>query len=311
MFRSRRTNRGECAISSPLEGIRVIELAGIGPGPFAATMLSDMGAEVVRVERTQAVEANEGQSCAAEILNRGRQSIGVNLKNPDGVEVVLRMVEQADVLIEGFRPGVTDRLGVGPTQCLDRNPRLIYGQITGWGQHGPYAMAAGHDINFVGLSGTLAAIGRFGQPPTPPINLIGDYGGGGMLLAFGVLCAIVERHTSGLGQVVNTAMVNGAALLGSVIYSQLAAGQWEEERGTNILDSGAPFYDCYECSDGRYVALGAIEPQFYGEFTRLSGLAEQLDLPDQYDKDAWPSLKERIADLFKTRPRSVVSLARR
>jgi alpha-methylacyl-CoA racemase len=290
-------------MSGPLTGIKVIEVAGIGPCPFAAMMLSDMGAEVIRVERVEAAGAGSGDSYGTDLLNRGRHSLGVDLKHPGGVHAFLRLVDRADVLIEGFRPGVMDRLGLGPAACMGRNPRLVYGRMTGWGQDGPYAMTAGHDINYLAVSGILAAIGRHGQPPTPPLNLVGDFGGGGMLLAFGVACALLERHVSGVGQVVDAAMIDGASVLSTVIHSQLAAGQWKEHRGVNLLDSGAPFYDAYECSDGRYVALGAIEPKFYAKFAKASGLAEQPDLPEQYDRESWPELRRRIGALFKTRSR--------
>jgi alpha-methylacyl-CoA racemase len=290
-------------MSGPLTGTRVIEVAGIGPCPFAAMMLSDMGAEVIRIERVEAVSAGGGETYGADLLNRGRRSLGIDLKHPDGVAAFLRLVEQADVLIEGFRPGVMDRLGLGPGDCTARNPRLVYGRMTGWGQDGPYAMTAGHDINYLAVSGILAAIGRHGQPPTPPLNLVGDFGGGGMLLAFGVACALLERQVSGAGQVVDAAMIDGASVLSTVIHSQLAAGRWEEQRGVNLLDSGAPFYDAYECSDGRYVALGAIEPKFYAKFASASGLAVQPGLPAQYDRESWPELRRRISALFKTRSR--------
>lgn len=287
----------------PLAGTRVIEVAGVGPGPFAAMMLSDMGAEVIRVERVAADVAGAGESYGADLLNRGRRSLGLDLKHPDGGPALLRLAERADVLIEGFRPGVMDRLGLGPAECLARNPRLVYGRMTGWGQDGPYAQAAGHDINYLAISGTLAAIGRHGQPPTPPLNLVGDFGGGGMLLAFGVACALIERQVSGIGQVIDAAMIDGASVLSTVLHSQLAAGRWIEQRGANLLDSGAPFYDAYECRDGRYVALGAIEPKFFATFAKASGLAEQPDLPAQYDRESWPELRRRIEALFKTRPR--------
>jgi alpha-methylacyl-CoA racemase len=290
-------------MSGPLTGTRVIEVAGIGPCPFAAMMLSDMGAEVIRVDRVEAVRSGGGESYGADLLNRGRRSLGIDLKHPDGLAAFLCLVERVDVLIEGFRPGVMDRLGLGPAACMGRNPRLVYGRMTGWGQDGPYAMTAGHDINYLAVSGILSAIGRHGQPPTPPLNLVGDFGGGGMLLAFGVACALLERQVSGTGQVVDAAMIDGASVLSTVIHSQLAAGRWEEQRGVNLLDSGAPFYDAYECSDGRYVALGAIEPKFYAKFASASGLAMQPDLPAQYDRDSWPELRRRIGALFKTRSR--------
>src|SRR4051812_41079764 len=253
-------------------------------------VLSDMGAEIVKVDRAQWVGMAHAPG-GVEVLDRNRRSIGVDLKQPAGVETVLRMVEVADVLIEGFRPGVTERLGVGPDVCLGRNPRLVYGRMTGWGQDGPYAPAAGHDINYIALSGTLHAIGRKGEPPVPPLNLVGDFGGGGMLLAFGVVSALVERNTIGKGQVIDAAMVDGAALLNTFMHGLMQIGFWSQERGTNMLDGGAPFYDAYECSDGKYVSIGSIEPQFYAELLRLSGLGASGDLPDQNDKAQWPAMK--------------------
>ncbi|HEX4775230.1 MAG TPA: CaiB/BaiF CoA-transferase family protein, partial [Acidimicrobiia bacterium] len=248
----------------PLHGVRIVEIAGIGPGPFAAMVLSDMGADVLRVERAQSVTGDFARE-NKEVLNRGRRSVGIDLKNPDGVETLLRLVEQADALVEGFRPGVTERLGIGPDACLARNPKLVYGRMTGWGQDGPYAQAAGHDIDYIGLAGALAHFGREGSKPTPPINLVGDFGGGGMLLAFGVVCAVLEARSSGHGQVVDAAMVDGSALLMTMLWGLRAMGAWDERMGVNVLDSGAPFYDTYETADGRFVALGALEPQFYAE----------------------------------------------
>src|SRR3984893_7093500 len=233
----------------PLPNVRVIEIAGIGPGPFAAMLLSDMGADVVRVDRAQSVERGFDPGWM-EVLNRGRRSIGVDLKQADGVETVLRMVEQADALIEGFRPGVAERLGIGPDTCRARNPKLVYGRMTGWGQDGPYAQAAGHDINYISLAGALAHFGRAGGKPTPPMNVVGDFGGGGMLLAFGVACALLEARSSGEGQVVDAAMVEGSAVLSTLIYALRYAGMWTNEPGTNLLDSGAHFYEVYETSDG-------------------------------------------------------------
>jgi alpha-methylacyl-CoA racemase len=290
-------------MSGPLEGIRIVELAGIGPGPFAAMLLADMGADVIRIDRAGAVRTPAPSRPSADLMNRGRRSVGVDLKNPEGVEAVLRLVEQSDALIEGFRPGVTERLGLGPDVCMARNPGLVYGRMTGWGQDGPYATVAGHDINYIALSGTLAAIGRHGEAPTPPLNLVGDFGGGGMFLAFGVACALVERGRSGQGQVVDAAMVDGAALLSTMFHSLVQLGTWKEERGTNLLDTGAPFYDVYECSDGRYVSIGSIEPQFYAELLQLSGLGEEPDLPDQMDQAQWPAMKERVAAIFRTKSR--------
>ncbi|HUF32747.1 MAG TPA: CaiB/BaiF CoA-transferase family protein [Acidimicrobiales bacterium] len=289
-------------MAGPLQGIRIIEIAGIGPGPFAAMMLADMGADVIRVDRAQAVTGGDPATPPADVLNRGRRSIGVDLKHPDGVEAVLRLVESADALIEGFRPGVTERLGIGPDDCLARNPRLVYGRMTGWGQDGPYASAAGHDINYIALAGALEPIGRAGQPPTPPLNLVGDFGGGGLMLAFGIACGLLESRASGEGQVVDAAMVDGAATLMTMFYGFKAMGFWEPERGTNMLDTGAPFYDVYECSDGRYVSIGSIEPQFYAELRRLAGLDDDA-WSAQMDRSQWPALKERMAEVFRTKSR--------
>ena len=284
----------------PLKGVKVLEIASIGPGPFAAMMLSDMGAEVLRIDRT--IQENEVDLIKVDkdILNRGRKSVGVDLKNPTGVKVVLRLAERSDVLIEGFRPGVMERLGLGPEGCLKRNPRLVYGRVTGWGQEGPLARTAGHDINYIALAGVLGAIGRVDQPPVPPLNLLGDFGGGGMFLAFGVVCALVERVTSGRGQVVDAAMVDGAAILMTMIHGLRAMGAWNLERGTNLLDTGAPFYNTYECSDGKYISVGSIEPQFYDLLIELTGL-EGEELPDQNDQATWPALKDRVAKVFKSK----------
>ena len=287
----------------PLQGIRVIELQGIGPGPFCGMMLSDMGAEVIRIDRAGNVVGGDAENPPIDVLARGRSSIGVDLKNPDGVEVVLRLVETADALIEGFRPGVMERLGLGPEECLARNPKLVFGRMTGWGLDGPYAMAAGHDINYIALAGALAPIGRNGEAPVPPLNLVGDFGGGGMLLAFGVACGIVEAQRSGHGQVVDAAMVDGAASLMAMFHSMRALGIWNDERGTNLLDTGSHFYDVYECADGRYISIGSIEPQFYAELMRLTGLDGDEDFAAQLSRSSWPELKERISTLFKTRTR--------
>ena len=250
-------------MAGPLQGIRVIEVAGIGPGPFAAMMLSDMGAEVVRVDRAQAVRALVPDP-GWDLLQRGRRNIALDLKHPDGTAALLRLVERADALIEGFRPGVMERLGLGPDACLARNPRLVFGRMTGWGQDGPYALAAGHDVNYIALAGALAHFGRHGEPPTPPLNMVADFGGGGMMLAFGVVCALLETQRSGQGQVVDAAMVDGAALLMTMFWGMRQRGLFDEEhRGENLLDTGAHFYEVYRCADGRYVSIGSIEPQFY------------------------------------------------
>lgn len=286
----------------PLKGVKVLEIASIGPGPFAAMMLSDMGAEVLRIDRIVGESEADLDKADKDILNRGRKSVSVDLKNPAGVEVILRLVEGSDALIEGFRPGVMERLGLGPEVCLKRNPSLIYGRVTGWGQEGPLSRAAGHDINYIALAGVLSAIGRFDQPPVPPLNLLGDFGGGGMFLAFGVVCALVERTTSGKGQVVDAAMVDGAAILMTMIHGLRAMGAWNLERGTNLLDTGAPFYGTYECRDGEYISVGSIEPQFYDLLIKLTGL-EGEKLPDQMDRAAWPALKVRMAQIFKSKTR--------
>jgi len=288
----------------PLTGYKIIEIAGIGPGPFCAMMLSDLGAEVIRVDRAAAAQRAGRSGPSGDILNRGRKSIAVDLKNPDGVEAVLRLVESADALIEGFRPGVAERLGIGPDVCAERNPRLVYGRMTGWGQDGPYASAAGHDINYLALSGTLHAIGRAGEKPTPPINLVGDFGGGGMLLALGVVAAMLEAKGSGQGQVVDTAMVDGSAILNTMTHSLLASGLWEDERGVNMLDTGAHYYDTYETSDGKFVSIGSIEPQFYAQLLSLTGLdADDEFLNLQHDQSMWPHLSERLTAVFKTKTR--------
>ena len=281
----------------PLEGIRIIEIAGIGPGPFCAMMLSDMGAEIIRVDR----KSEAGSGTRFDVLNRGRRSIALDLKKPEAVAAVLRLVEKADALIEGFRPGVMERLGLGPEECQARNPKLVYGRITGWGQTGPLAQAAGHDINYIALAGALHAIGRTG--PVPPLNLIGDYGGGGMLLALGVTCALLEANRSGKGQVVDAAMVDGSASLMAVIFGMYAAGRWSNKRGVNWLDGGAPFYDAYECSDGKWVSIGSIEPKFYALLVEKCGIADDPDFEAQLDEERWPRLKRKIAAIFKTKSR--------
>jgi alpha-methylacyl-CoA racemase len=286
----------------PLEGVRILEIAGIGPGPFAGMLLSDMGAEVLRIDRAQNVRGPAPAEPPLDFLARNRRSVGVDLKQPDGVELVLRLAERADALIEGFRPGVMERLGLGPDVCLARNPRLVYGRMTGWGQEGPLAQAAGHDINYIALAGALDPIGRRGEPPVPPLNLVGDFGGGGMFLAFGVACALVERARSGRGQVVDAAMVDGAAVLMTMMHSFRAMGMWNDERGTNLLDTGAHFYDVFETKDGKFVSIGSIEPQFYAELLKLTGL-EGSDLPRQMDRARWPEAKARLAEVFRGKTR--------
>jgi alpha-methylacyl-CoA racemase len=289
-------------MSGPLSGIKIIELAGIGPGPFCAFMLADMGADIIKIDRAGAVRGGDPATPPADTLQRGRRSIGIDLKNPDGVELLLQLVEQSDAMFEVFRPGVAERLGIGPDVCLARNPRLVYGRMTGWGQDGPYSQAAGHDINYIALAGALEPIGRAGERPMPPLNLVGDFGGGGMLLAYGMVCALLEAQRSGSGQVVDAAMVDGAACLMMMFHAFKAMGIWNPERGTNLLDTGAPFYEVYETADGKYISLGSLEPQFYAEMTKLTGL-DQEELPYQHDRAEWPAMKERMTELFKTKTR--------
>ena len=291
-------------MTGPLSGYRIIEIAGIGPGPFAAMMLADMGAEVIRVERAQAVRGPAPDVPYFDVLQRGRRNIALDLKHPDGVETLLTLVESADAIIEGFRPGVMERLGVGPDVCLARHPKLVFGRMTGWGQDGPYALAAGHDINYISLAGALAHFGRAGEGPVPPLNMVGDFGGGGMFLAYGVVCALLEAQKSGVGQVVDAAMVDGTATLMTFFWSFSAIGAFDQNaRGTNLLDTGAHFYDVYRCSDGQYISIGSIEPQFYAELLSLTGLADDAEFTRQNDKGQWPHLKERLSSLFATRTR--------
>ncbi len=282
----------------PLAGLHVVEFAGIGPGPFAAMMLADMGANVVRVDRVGSTLLGLDY----DVLNRGRRSIALDLKRPEAVEAALRLVEKADALIEGFRPGVMERLGLGPDVCLARNPRLAYGRITGWGQEGPLAHTAGHDINYIALSGALHAIGTQDGGPAVPLNLIGDFGGGGMLLAFGLVCAVLEARTSGTGQVVDAAMTDGAAALMAMIYGMAGNGQWTDRRQANLLDGGAPFYGTYRCADGKWVAVGALEPQFYALLLDKLGLDDPA-FRAQSDRSMWPRLRAALTDAFARRTR--------
>ena len=291
-------------MAGPLSGYRIIEIAGIGPGPFAAMLLSDMGAEVIRVERAQAVRGPAPETPHYDVMLRGRRNVALDLKNPDGVATLLDLVASADALIEGFRPGVMERLGVGPDVCLARNPRLVFGRMTGWGQEGPYAQAAGHDINYISLAGALAHFARAGEAPVPPLNMVGDFGGGGMFLAYGVVCALLEAQRSGKGQVVDTAMVDGAAVLMSMFWAFRNIGMFDENApGTNLLDTGAHFYDVFECADGTYVSLGSIEPQFYAELMRITGLEGDAEFAQQMDKSKWPALKERLRAVMKSKTR--------
>jgi alpha-methylacyl-CoA racemase len=287
--------------SGPLSGLRILEIAGIGPGPFAGMMLADHGAEVIRIERPNAPPGLAAPH--TDILARSRRHVAIDLKRPEGAAVLRDLARNADGLIEGFRPGVMERLGLGPDVLLADNPKLVFGRMTGWGQTGPMARAAGHDIDYIALAGALHAYGRAGENPTPPINMVGDFGGGGMFLAFGMVSAILHAHRTGQGQVVDCAMVDGAAVLMSMIWSFRAAGFWRDERGVNLLDTGAHFYDTYETMDGKYLAVGAIEPQFYAAFRKLSGLDGDADFDAQMDFTAWPALKQKLAAVFRTRTR--------
>jgi alpha-methylacyl-CoA racemase len=286
----------------PLAGLKVIELAGIGPCPFGAMVLADLGADVIRVERSSVVPLERPPAESWDMLQRGKRSIGVDLKAPEGVDLVLELVERADALLEGFRPGVTERLGLGPDTCLERQPRLVYGRMTGWGQTGPLSDRAGHDIDYIAIGGALEAIGRAGERPVPPLNLIGDFGGGGMLLAFGVMSALWSVNRTGKGEVIDVAMVDGAALLMTMTWAFRALGVWQEARGTNLLDTGAPFYDVYECADHKMLAVGALEAQFYAQLLALMGLTAD-DVPPQMDRSRWPETKERYAEIFRTKSR--------
>ena len=286
----------------PLQGLRVVEIASIGPGPMACMLLADLGADVVRVDRLEASGLGVPMAPRFDVNARGRRSVALDLKQPAGIDAVLRLVDGADILVEGFRPGVAERLGLGPEACHARNPRLVYGRMTGFGQTGPMAPMAGHDLNYIALTGVLEAIGPAGGKPVPPLNLVGDYGGGALYLAFGVLAALFERQRSGRGQVVDAAMVDGAASLAAIFMGLRAGGQWGEGRGANLLDGGAPFYDTYVCGDGRHLAVAALEPKFFAE------LAERLDLDRsfvkrQYDRRCWPELRVAIASVLLTKPR--------
>jgi alpha-methylacyl-CoA racemase len=282
--------------------VRVLEFEAIGPGPFCAMMLADMGADVLLVDRVADPRLGFDRERRHDVMLRGRRSVTLDIKTAAGVEVALALAARADALIEGFRPGVMERAGLGPDAVLARNPRLVYGRMTGWGQSGPLAARAGHDIDYIALSGALGAIGRAGGAPVPPLNLVGDFGGGGLLLAFGIACALVESRRSGSGQVVDAAMVEGASLLTTMFWGMRAANQWSDARGENMLDSGAPWYDSYAASDGRFVAIGAIEPKFYAELLERLGLAGEL-LPAQHDRAGWPELRQRFAQVFRTKTR--------
>ena len=291
-------------MAGPLSGYKIIEIAGIGPGPFCAMLLSDMGAEVIRVDRAQAVRGPAPDTPAGDVSLRGRKNIALDLKSPEGVEALLQLVEKADGLIEGFRPGVMERLGVGPDVCLARNPKLVFGRMTGWGQEGMYANAAGHDINYIALAGSLAHFARKDGQPTPPLNMVGDFGGGGMFLAYGMVCGILEAMKSGKGQVCDTAMVDGTAVLMTMFWSMKSTGMFNENApGTNLLDTGAHFYDTFETKDGKWVSLGSIEPQFYAELLKLTGLEGDPEFAKQMDMTQWPHLKERLKVVMKEKTR--------
>ena len=292
-------------MSGPLAGVRVIEMVGLGPCPFAAMMLADMGAEVIRIDRKAVPGAPNPFPMLGtkyDVMARGRRSLALDLKQPAAQQVVLKLLEKADILLEGFRPGVMERLGLGPDKCQARNAALVYGRITGWGQHGPLARAAGHDINYVALTGMLHTMGRSDAPPAPPLNLVGDFGGGAMMLAFGVVCAVLEARKSGKGQVVDAAMTDGAALLGAMMYGMRAHGAWRDGREANLLDGGAHFYDTYVCEDGKFISVGAIEPHFYALLLKLIGV-DDPSFDVQMDAAQWPSLSDKLASVFATRSR--------
>ncbi|MFA9200136.1 MAG: CaiB/BaiF CoA transferase family protein [Cypionkella sp.] len=291
-------------MAGPLEGLRIVEFAGIGPGPFCGMMLADHGAEVIRIDRASGSRGGSQPVTSKDVLARGRQSIAIDLKSPEGVALARRLCASADGLIEGFRPGVMERLGLGPDELLADNPKLVYGRMTGWGQTGPYAAYAGHDINYIALAGALAHFGREGGKPTPPINLVGDFGGGGMMLAFGMVAALLHVARGGEGQVIDAAMTDGTAVLMSMMHGMKAMGVWREELGVNMLDTGAHFYDTYETADGKFVSLGSIEPQFYAELRRIAGLADDPDFDAQHDRGQWGALKAKLTELFKTRSRA-------
>jgi crotonobetainyl-CoA:carnitine CoA-transferase CaiB-like acyl-CoA transferase len=292
----------ETAAMGPLSGLKVVELAGIGPGPMAAMLLADLGATVLRIDRTVAAGLGVPRPLKFDLLLRNRPVLALDLKKPEAVALVLRLVETSDALIEGFRPGVTERLGLGPDACLERNPKLVYGRMTGWGQDGPLAQAAGHDLNYIALVGALHAIGRQGQPPTIPLNLVGDYGGGALYLAFGVLAALWEAARSGKGQVVDAAITDGVASLMTSLYGVHGAGILTDDRGTNATDSGSHFYEAYECADGKYISLAPIEGKFHAELLQRLGIDPE-SIPKQWDKAKWPEMKMILAERFRGKTR--------
>lgn len=288
----------------PLKSVKVLEIAGIGPGPMCAMLLADMGAEVIRIDRLQEANLGLNRDPKKDVLLRGRRSIAVDLKSLEGVELVLKLVEQSDVITEGFRPGVMERLGLGPDVCLARNPKLVYGRMTGWGQDGPLSQAAGHDINYISITGALNAFGRKGEAPVPPLNLVGDFGGGALYLAMGVLAGVIEAQQSGKGQVVDCAMTDGSASLMAMFYGMKGMGRWSEERGTNLIDGGSHFYNVYKTKDDNYISIGSIEPKFYRELLEKSGLSGDSSLPKQMDESGWEEMKEKLSAIFVTKTRS-------
>ena len=288
----------------PLAGLRIVEFAGIGPGPFCGMMLADHGAEVIRIDRASGGRGGSMPITTRDVLARGRKSIALDLKSAEGVALARRLCASADGIIEGFRPGVMERLGLGPDELLRDNPKLVYGRMTGWGQTGPYAPYAGHDINYIALAGALAHFGRAGGKPTPPINMVGDFGGGGMMLAFGMVSALLHVARGGQGQVIDAAMTDGTAILMSRMHGMKAMGVWSEDLGVNMLDTGAHFYDTYETADGKFVSIGSIEPQFYAELRRIAGLAEDAEFDAQHDKAKWAGLKGKLTALFRTKTRA-------
>lgn len=288
-------------MSGPLTGVRVLEFQGVGPGPFAGMMLADMGASVLRIDRP--ARGGAGDKSDSPVMSRGKETIGLNLKDPDDLARAWAFVSRADVLLDCYRPGAMERLGLGPDDCLERRPSLVYARMTGWGQDGPMAQAAGHDLNYLALAGVLDHVGRAGQPPTPPLNLVADYGGGGMLVAFGIVCALLNARASGHGDVIDAAMIDGASLLMTSIYGEFAAGRWQLERGVNILDSGAPFYEVYEAADGRYVAIAATDPSMFADFLRTIGLDDLADSGGP-DWQPWPETKQVIAERIRSKTRA-------
>jgi alpha-methylacyl-CoA racemase len=286
-------------MTGPLNGFTVLEMAGIGPGPFCAMMLADMGAEVIRVDRKTPGFLGGGGT----IVDRGRRTIALDIKKPGAIDIVLRLAEKSDAVLEGFRPGVMERLGLGPDICLERNPRLVYGRMTGWGQTGPLATAAGHDLNYIAITGVLNAMGYADRPPTPPLHLVGDIGGGGMMLAFGIVCALLETSRTGKGQVVDAAICDGVSALATAYHGMRASGKWVDKRQSNMLDGGAHFYGCYACADGRFISIGSIEPQFYSLLLKCCGI-DDPDFGMQWDRAQWPALRDKLANLFLTKTRA-------